>query len=82
MNFEKKPLWLIGGITLSMALAFSACGDSTSSSTTEDDFNEQVRIPDDSKQSDENTDKKDSTSSSTIPTDLKLAVPTNLEVKC
>jgi hypothetical protein len=79
MNFEKKPLWLIGGITLSMALAFSACGDSTSSSTTEDDFNEQVRIPDDSKQSDENTDKKDSTSSSTIPTDLKLAVPTNLE---
>ena len=78
MNFEKKPLWLIGGVTLSMALAFSACGDSTSSSTTEDDYSEQVRIPDGSKDSDEKVEEDDSTSS-TVPTDLKLAVPTNLE---
>ena len=80
MNFEKKPLWLIGGITLSMALAFSACGDSTSSSTTEDDFAEEIRTPDDSKKSEEKTDEDDSTSS-TVPTDLKLAVPTDLEAE-
>ena len=80
MNFEKKPLWLIGGITLSMALAFSACGDSTSSSTTEDDFAEEIRTPDDSKKSEEKTD-EDDTTSSTVPTDLKLAVPTDLEAE-
>ena len=79
MNFQKKPLWLIGGVTLSMALAFSACGDSTSSSVTEDDyFTEQDRVSDDSKKSDDKKDDDDSTSS-TVPTDLKLAVPTDLE---
>ena len=78
MNLERRPFWLIGGIALSLALAFSAC-DSTSNSTTVDD-DEALEDDSDSGKSGDSKSGKDAKDSVTTPTemDTKIPVPTDL----
>ena len=80
MNLERRPFWLIGGIALSLALAFSAC-DSTSNSTTVDDDEEALDDDSDSGKSGDSKSGKDGKDSVTVPTemDTKIPVPTDLK---
>ena len=77
MNLERRPFWLIGGIALTFALAFSAC-DNTSNSTTVDDEEDALADNSDSgRNSDNSNSGKDSV---TVPTemDTEIPVPTDL----
>ena len=78
MNLERRPFWLIGGIALTFALAFSAC-DNTSNSTTVDDEEDALADNSDSgRNSDNSNSGKDSV---TVPTEMDTEIPVPTDLK-